>query len=46
MNLCKDTHAKYNRGPFVTVDNELIEEATYEKVVTKIRDVLKNKECQ
>ena len=46
MNLCKDTHAKYNRGPFVTVDNELIEEATYEKVVTKIRDVLKNKEWQ
>lgn len=43
MNLCKDTAAKYNRGPFVTVNDELIEEATFEKVVNKIREVLKDK---
>ena len=42
MNLCKDTTAKYNRGPFVMVNDELIEEATFEKVVEKIREVLKN----
>lgn len=41
MNRCKDTHTKYNRGPFVTVNDELIEEANYEKVVAKIREVLK-----
>ena len=45
MNLCKDAKTKYNRGPFVMVDNDLVEEATYEKVVAKIRDILKNKEC-
>ncbi len=43
MNYCKDTKAKYNRGPFVLVDDELVEEATFEKVVNKIREVIKNK---
>ena len=40
MNLCKDITRKRNRGPFVYVDHELIEEATYEKVVAKIREKL------
>ncbi len=40
MNLCKDTKAKYNRGPFVMVNEEVVEEATFEKVVTKIREIL------
>lgn len=40
MNLCKDTKAKYNRGPFVMVNDEVVEEATFEKVVTKIREIL------
>ncbi len=40
MNLCKDITRKRNRGPFVYVDDELIEEATYEKVVAKIREKL------
>ena len=40
MNLCKDTKAKYNRGPFVMVNEEVVEEATSEKVVTKIRQIL------
>ena len=40
MNLCKDITRKSNRGPFVYVDDELIEEATYEKVVAKIREKL------
>lgn len=37
MNLCKDIKSKYNRGPFVFVNEELIEEASYEKVVAKDR---------
>lgn len=45
MNLCKDTTAKYNRGPFVMVGDELVEEATYEKVVTKIRKIIQSQEC-
>lgn len=45
MNLCKDASAKHNRGPFVMVGDELLEEATYEKVVSKIREVL-SKECE
>ena len=45
MNLCKDIKNKSNHGPFVMVGDELVEEATYEKVVAKIRDVLKAREC-
>ena len=41
MGLCKDIANKYNRGPFVYVDDELVEEATYEKVVAKIREKIK-----
>lgn len=41
MNLCKDIKSKYNRGPFVFVNEELIEEASYEKVVAKIREKIK-----
>lgn len=44
MNLCKNITTKYNRGPFVYVNDELIEEATYEKVVDKIREAIK-KQC-
>ena len=44
MNLCKDITRKRNRGPFVYVNDQLIEEATYEKVVSKIREEIK-KEC-
>ena len=40
MSLCKDITRKRNRGPFVYVDDELVEEATYEKVVAKIREKL------
>ena len=42
MNLCKDIARKCNHGPFVYIDDELIEEASYEKVVSKIREKLKN----
>lgn len=45
MNLCKDRSAKYNRGPFVMVNDELVEEATFEKVVTKVREIIKSQEC-
>ncbi len=38
MNLCKDLSRQRNHGPFVYVNDELIEEATYEKVVSKIRE--------
>ncbi len=44
MNLCKDVKTKYNNGPFVFVNDELVEEATYEKVVNKIREEIK-KSC-
>lgn len=40
MSLCKDLTRQRNRGPFVYVDDELVEEATYEKVVAKIREKL------
>lgn len=40
MNLCKDRTAKYNHGPFVKINGELIEEATLEKVLTKIREMI------
>lgn len=40
MNLCKDTTAKYNRGPFVMVNDVVIEEANFEKVVNKVREIL------
>ena len=41
MNLCKDIKVKYNRGPFVFVNDRLIEEASYEKVVNAIREEMK-----
>ena len=41
MGLCKDVATKYNRGPFVFVNDELIEEASYEKVIAKIREKIK-----
>lgn len=43
MNLCKDATAKYNHGPFVMVNDDLIEEATFEKVINKVREILRNK---
>ena len=36
MNYCRNTTAKYNRGPF----GGLIEEANFEKVVNKVREIL------
>lgn len=44
MNLCHDINNKHNHGPFVMVDDELIEEATFEKVVNAVRNKLNN--CQ
>lgn len=44
MNLCKNVKTKYNRGPFVFVNDELVEEASYEKVIEKIREEIK-KQC-
>ena len=43
MNHC--TQAKgYNKGPYVEVNGEVIEEATLEKVLTKIREVIAEEE--
>ena len=43
MNHC--TRGKgYNKGPFVEVNGELIEEATLEKVIAKIREVIAKEE--
>lgn len=44
MKLCHNAKDKYNKGPFVMVDDELVEEATYDKVVNKIRQVIQNKQ--
>lgn len=40
MNLCHDATKKHNHGPFVLVNEELIEEATISKVVNKVREIL------
>lgn len=45
MNLCHNANDKHNHGPFVMVNDELIEEATYEEVVNKVREILNNS-CQ
>lgn len=45
MNLCHNINDKHNHGPFVLVDDQLVEEATFEKVVNKIREILNNS-CQ
>lgn len=45
MNLCHNVNDKHNHGPFVLVNEELIEEATFEKVVNKVREILKSCEA-
>lgn len=42
MNHCNQ--GKYNKGPFVEVNGELIEGATFEKVVLKIRELIAKEE--
>lgn len=44
MNLCHDVTKKHNHGPFVMVNDQLIEEATLEKVINAVRSELNN--CQ
>jgi NADH:ubiquinone oxidoreductase subunit E len=43
MNHCNQGR-NYNKGPFVEVNGELIEEATMEKVVLKIREIIAKEE--
>ncbi len=43
MNHCSQGKG-YNKGPFVEVNGEVIEEATMEKVITKIRDLIAKEE--
>ena len=43
MNHCNKGSA-YNKGPFVEVNGELIEEATMEKVVAKVREIIAKEE--
>ncbi len=45
MKLCDNVKDKYVKGPFVMVNDELIEEATYETVINKVRQVLQDN-CQ
>ncbi len=40
MEHCHTNVSKYNRGPFVEVNGEVIEEANFEKVVNKIREII------
>lgn len=43
MNHCSEGNG-YNKGPFVEVNGEVIEEATFEKVVAKIRELIAKEE--
>ena len=43
MNHCHKGQG-YNKGPYVEVNDELIEEATMEKVVAKIREFIAKEE--
>ena len=43
MNHCHNGQS-YNKGPFVEVNGELIEEATMEKVVAKVREIIAKEE--
>ena len=43
MNHCSKGNG-YNKGPFVEVNGEVIEEATFEKVVAKIRELIAKEE--
>ena len=42
MNQCNK--GGYNKGPFVEVNGELVEEATMEKVVAKVREMIAKEE--
>ena len=44
MNHCNNKGQGYNKGPFVEVNGELITEATMEKVVAKIRELIAKEE--
>lgn len=43
MNHCSQNKG-YNKGPFVEVNGEVIEEATLEKVIAKIRELIAKEE--
>ena len=43
MNHCSQGKG-YNKGPFVEINGEVIQEATLEKVVAKIRDLIAKEE--
>ncbi len=43
MNHCSQGKG-YNKGPFVEINGEVVEEATMEKVLTKIRDLIAKEE--
>ena len=47
MNHCSQGQG-YNKGPFVEINGEVMEEATFEKVVAKVRELIakkKKKKC-
>lgn len=37
---CQNQSSKYNHGPFVEINGELIENADFEKVTNKIREII------
>ena len=45
MNHC-NKGSGYNKGPFVEVNGELIEEATMEKVIIKVRELIAKEESE
>lgn len=43
MNHCSQNQG-YNKGPFVEINGEVLEEATLEKVIAKIRELIAKEE--
>ena len=43
MNHCSQAQG-YNKGPFVEINGEVIQEATLEKVVARVRELIAKEE--
>lgn len=43
MNHCNQNQG-YNKGPFVEINGEVIEEATLEKVISRVRELIAKEE--
>ncbi len=44
MEFCKDHKDGHHKGPFVKINGEVMADATYDKVLDKVRAIIKKKE--